>query len=50
MFYLIFENYVLVDQIDIESFIIEKHSILSNDSYIREWLIQYINNDNLTES
>ncbi len=46
----IFENYVLVDQIDIESFIIEKHSILSNDSYIREWLIQYINNDNLTEN
>ena len=46
----IFENYTLADQIDIESFIIEKHSILSNDSYIREWLIQYINNDNLTES
>ena len=46
----IFENYALVDQIDIENFILEKHSILSNDSYIREWLIQYINNDNLTEN
>jgi hypothetical protein len=46
----IFENYCFDDLIDIENFIREKHNILSNDSFIRDWLLQYINNSKLSES
>ena len=46
----IFENYISDEDIDIENFICEKHPILSNDTYIRDWMLQYISNENLTDN
>jgi len=46
----IFENYISEQDIDIENFICEKHPILSNDIYIRDWMLQYVINENLTEN
>ena len=46
----IFENYISDQDIDIETFICEKYLILSNDIYIRDWMLQYVINENLTEN
>ena len=46
----IFENYISEQDIDIETFICEKYPILSNDIYIRDWMLQYVINENLTEN
>ena len=46
----IFENYISEQDIDIDNFICEKHPILSNDIYIRDWMLQYVINENFTEN
>jgi len=46
----IFENYFSDQDIDIDNFICEKHPILSNDIYIRDWMLQYVINENFTEN
>ena len=38
----IFENYQNDEDIEIESFIIDKFTILINDTYIRQWIYQII--------
>ncbi len=38
----IFENYQNDEDIEIESFIIDKYTILINDTYIRQWIYQII--------